>query len=369
MDTQKLPHENTRPVRVGSVQLGGGSPVVVQSMCTKSTSDPQAVLLQIDQLAQEGCELIRVAVPSSVALEGFQEICKRSCLPVIADIHFDFRLALEAVRHGAAALRINPGNIGDMTKVDAVIDSCAEASIPIRIGVNAGSLDEKYQDKSDWSLPEKLVGSAVSFVQHFEKRGFQDIVLSAKAHDVRTTVESYRRLSRELPHIPLHIGVTEAGTLRQGSIKSAVGLGILLHEGIGDTLRVSLTADPVEEIKVAWDILASLGIRRRSPEIVSCPTCGRCQVNLVDIANEVSDRLAKIQAPLSVAVMGCAVNGPGEAKDADLGVACGRGQGILFSKGQPIKKVREEDIIPALFEEIERRLVSLQTADAAERKN
>lgn len=361
MTQQQLPYEKTRPVWVGSVQVGGGSPTVVQSMCTKSTSQPDKVLAQIAELAAEGCELIRVAIPSSAALEGFQEICSRSCLPVIADIHFDYRLALEAVKRGASALRINPGNIGDMAKVDAVIDCCAEANVPIRIGVNAGSLDEKFQDKHDWSLPDKLVGSAASFVEHFEARGFQQIVLSAKAHDVRTTIESYRRLSRELPQIPLHIGVTEAGTLRQGSIKSAVGLGALLYEGIGDTLRVSLTADPVEEIKVAWDILASLGIRRRSPEIVSCPTCGRCQVNLVDIANEVSDRLNKIQAPLSVAVMGCAVNGPGEAKDADLGVACGRGQGILFSKGKAIRKVKEEDIIPALFEEIEKRIHTQDT--------
>ncbi len=350
--------DKTRALFVGNVQVGGGAPVSVQSMCTEPTTEPERVLSQIKGLEELGCELVRVAIPHSKALDGFEQICAASVIPVIADIHFDYRLAIEASKRGAKALRINPGNIGSMDKVDAVIEAAAQANIPIRIGVNAGSLDPYYREKGGWSLPDKLVASSQAFVEHFEKRGYEDIALSAKAHDVNTTVETYQRLSRELPHIPLHIGVTEAGTLRQGTVKSALGLGLLLSQGIGDTMRVSLTADPKEEVKVAWDILASLSLRRRSPEIISCPTCGRCQVDLVSLANEVTEHLSTLKADLSVAVMGCAVNGPGEAKDADLGVACGKGMGILFSKGEMIKKVPEEEILSALYAEIEKRTIS-----------
>ena len=268
--TQKLPRELTRRVMVGNVAVGGGAPVSVQSMCTTKTADAAATLAQIRRLADAGCEIIRVAIPNAESLDGFERICAESPLPVIADIHFDYRLALGAAARGAAALRVNPGNIGSWDRVDAVIDACGEAGIPIRIGVNAGSLDEKVAARQDLTLPEKLVASAEGFVEHFRDRGFLDVVLSAKAHSVPTTLATYRALSKALPEVPLHVGVTEAGTLRQGTVKNAAGVGILLEEGIGDTMRLSLTADPVEEVAVAWELLSALGLRRRSPELVSC---------------------------------------------------------------------------------------------------
>jgi (E)-4-hydroxy-3-methylbut-2-enyl-diphosphate synthase len=323
-------------------------------MLNTQTEDADACLAQIAALEAAGCELARVAVPSAEALEGFGRICEASPLPVIADIHFDSRLALEAVRLGAAKLRINPGNIGSWEKVDAIIDAAGAARIPIRIGVNAGSLAREFAERTELTLPERLAASAVSFVEHFSARGFEDVVLSAKAHDVRATVETYRLLASELPQVPLHLGVTEAGTLRQGTVKSAAALGALLLEGIGDTLRVSLTAEPVEEVRVAWELLAACGLRRRTPELVSCPTCGRCQVDLIAIADEVQQRLQEIPKPLTVAVMGCVVNGPGEAREADVGVACGVGKGAIFSEGRVLYTVAEGQIISALFEEIER---------------
>jgi (E)-4-hydroxy-3-methylbut-2-enyl-diphosphate synthase len=347
-------HEATNQVSVGGVLIGGGAPVVVQSMLTTSTEDPDACLTQIAALQSAGCELVRLAIPSAAALPSFGRICEQSPLPVIADIHFDFRLALEAVRLGAAKLRINPGNIGDWDMVDAIIDAAGAADIPIRVGVNAGSLAQEFAERDDLTLPEKLVESAILFVDHFEERGFNHLVLAAKAHDVRTTVDAYQALSAKLPHIPLHLGVTEAGTFLQGTVKSAAGLGALLLQGIGDTLRVSLTADPVEEVRVAWELLAACGLRRRSPELVSCPTCGRCEVDLIPIAEEVSRRLQQIHKPISVAVMGCIVNGPGESKGADVGVACGRGKGAIFSEGKIMYSVAEDQIVDALFEEIDR---------------
>lgn len=347
--------EKTRAVHVGSVQVGGGAPVSVQSMCTTKTDDPKATLAQIEELAQAGCEIIRVAIPQASCLDGFQQICEESPLPVVADIHFDYKLALAAAKRGAAALRINPGNIGSIERVDAVIDEAGEQGIPIRIGVNAGSLDRSFDDRDDLSLSEKLVASAASYVEHFETRGFFDIVVSAKAHSVPITLETYRSISCELPHIPLHVGVTEAGTLRQGTVKNCAGVGILLEQGIGDTLRLSLTADPVEEIKVAWDLLAALGLRRLHPELVSCPTCGRCQVKLIEMAEQISSRLEQVKAPISVAVMGCVVNGPGEARDADIGIACGKGSGLLFAHGQKIRTVAEDQLVDELFHEIAER--------------
>jgi len=286
------------------------------------------------------------------ALPGFAEIVAASPLPVVADVHFDHTIAIDAARMGAAKLRINPGNIGDMSRVDAVIEAAGEACIPIRIGVNAGSLAKEYEEL-DWPLAQKLAASAVAFCRHFESRGFTDIVVSAKASSVNYTVDSYRRLAAEIDY-PLHIGVTEAGTALSGTVKSAAGLGILLAEGIGDTLRVSLTADPVEEVRVGWEILAALDIRRRSPELISCPTCGRCQVDLIPIANEVAERLADRHTPIKVAVMGCAVNGPGEAREADIGVAAGRGVGLIFAHGETLRKVPEAEIVDALFAEIDR---------------
>lgn len=351
---QGLARERTRRVMVGSVPLGGGSPVVVQSMTCTPTVDADATLAQVNALVDAGCDLVRVTVPSREALGPFERICRESPVPIVADIHFDYRLAIGAVRAGAAKLRINPGNIGDWERVDAVIDAAGEAGAAIRIGVNAGSLDKRIAERDGLTQPEKLVASSLEFVEHFEKRGFDDIVLSAKAHSVPTTIETYRALSRELPHVPLHLGVTEAGTVQQGTIKSAVGLGVLLAEGIGDTMRVSLTADPVEEPPVCWGILQSLGLRRRSPELVSCPTCGRTQVDLIGLAEEVAERLKGCTKPISVAVMGCVVNGPGEASDADVGVACGRGVGMVFRHGEVIRKVPEDQIVDALMEEIDR---------------
>lgn len=351
---QGLARERTRRVMVGSVPLGGGSPVVVQSMTCTPTVDADATLAQVNALVDAGCDLVRVTVPSREALGPFERICRESPVPIVADIHFDYRLAIGAVRAGAAKLRINPGNIGDWERVDAVIDAAGEAGAAIRIGVNAGSLDKRIAERDDLTQPEKLVASSLEFVEHFEKRGFDEIVLSAKAHSVPTTIETYRALSRELPHVPLHLGVTEAGTVQQGTIKSAVGLGVLLAEGIGDTMRVSLTADPVEEPPVCWGILQSLGLRRRGPELVSCPTCGRTQVDLIGLAEEVAERLKGCTKPISVAVMGCVVNGPGEASDADVGVACGRGVGMVFRHGEVIRKVPEDQIVDALMEEIDR---------------
>ena len=350
-----LPHDNTRPVAVGSVTVGGGAPVSVQSMTNTPTADAEATLAQIRALEEAGCEIIRLTVNTQEAVGGFAEAVRRSPIPVVADIHFDHRLAIAAIQAGAAGVRINPGNIGSWERVDQVIDAAKEAGCAIRIGVNAGSLDRAYDERADLTLPEKLVASACDHVAHFEERGFYDIVVSAKAHDVRTTLDTYRMLSQRLPQVPLHLGVTEAGTLRQGTVKSAVGLGILLAEGIGDTMRVSLTADPVEEPPVAWEILQSLGLRRRTPELVSCPTCGRTQVDLIPIAQEVERRLSSLRLPISVAVMGCVVNGPGEARGADIGVACGRGVGLVFAGGETLRKVPEDQIVDALFQEIARR--------------
>lgn len=337
---------------VGSVAVGGGAPVSVQSMTTTDTRDPAATLAQIARLAEAGCEIVRVAIPHADALDGFTAVCEGSPLPVVADIHFDHRLAIEASRRGAAKLRINPGNIGSIERVDAVIEAAGEAGVAIRIGVNAGSLAHEYDEK-DWPLADKLVASAVAFCEHFTSRGFEDIVVSAKASSVNATVDAFRKLSAQVDH-PLHIGVTEAGTVRAGTVKSAAGLGILLAEGIGDTMRVSLTADPVEEVLVAWDLLGALDLRRRSPELVSCPTCGRCEVDLIGLAEKVEALLRTRTTPIKVAVMGCVVNGPGEARDADLGVAAGKGLGIIFANGQSIRKVPEDQILDALTTELDR---------------
>lgn len=337
---------------VGGVPLGGGAPCVVQSMLNLPLQDIEGNLKQIDRLADAGCELVRIAIPHKKDLDNFEEICKRSVLPVIADIHFSAEIAIEAARRGAAKLRINPGNIGGLGACVPVLEAAREAGIPIRIGVNAGSLDADLAARNDLSLSEKLVESARGYVAFCEEQGFYDVVVSAKAHDVPTTVEAYRLLSEQLPSIPLHIGVTEAGTLFQGLVKSASGLGILLEQGIGDTMRISLTDDPVEEVRACWMLLSALGLRRRDPELVSCPTCGRCQVDLIALAKEVEKRLKEVHRPIQVAVMGCVVNGPGEAADADIGVACGKGSGIVFAHGKTLRKVEEAAIVDVLMEEI-----------------
>lgn len=348
------PNQTTRQVKVGKVTLGGGAPCVVQSMLNLPLKDVEGNLAQIERLAEAGCELIRIAIPHKRDLNYFEEICQKSVLPVIADIHFSAEIAIEAAKRGAAKLRINPGNIGGLEACVPVLEAARNAGIPIRIGVNAGSLDEDLAARNDLTLPEKLAESARGYVEFCESQGFYDLVVSAKAHDVPTTVEAYRLLSKTLPTIPLHIGVTEAGTLFQGLIKSASGLGILLEQGIGDTLRISLTDDPVEEVRACWMLLSALGLRRRDPELVSCPTCGRCQVDLISIAKEVEDRLKEIHRPLQVAVMGCVVNGPGEAADADIGVACGKGSGVIFTHGKTLRKVEEAAIVDVLMEEIGR---------------
>ena len=325
------PNQKTRQVHVGNVALGGGAPVVVQSMLNAPADDAQANLAQIQQLADAGCEVVRMAIPRRSCLDTFQAVCEESPLPVVADVHFDATIAIEAARRGAAKLRINPGNIGGLAKTDAVLDAAGQAGIPIRIGVNAGSLDQALAERNDLSLPEKLAASARQYVEYCEGRGFHDLVVSAKAHDVMTT---------------------EAGTTFQGVIKSASGLGILLEQGIGDTMRISLTDDPVTEMRACWALLGALDLRRRNPELISCPTCGRCQVDLIGLAQEVERRIADLDKPLKVAVMGCVVNGPGEAADADIGVACGKGVGVVFRHGQTVRKVEEGAIVDALLEEI-----------------
>ena len=353
MEQGERPTLGTRQVMVGDVPLGGGAPVVVQSMLNAPAKDVEANLAQIAALAEAGCEVVRMAIPHRDCLDAFAAVCAVSALPVVADIHFDAQIAIEAARRGAAKLRINPGNIGGLEATDAVIEAAREAGIPIRIGVNAGSLDAALAARDDLTLPEKLAASASDYVRHFEERGFRDIVVSAKAHDVQATIDTYRLLAARIPAVPLHIGVTEAGTAFQGIIKSACGLGVLLEQGIGDTLRISLTDDPVTEVRACWTLLGALDLRRRSPELISCPTCGRCQVNLIGLASEVEQRLANVKSPVKVAVMGCVVNGPGEAADADIGVACGAGTGVVFSHGKIVRKVRESEIVDALMEEIE----------------
>ena len=353
MVREERPSQGTRQVMVGDVPMGGGAPVVVQSMLNAPAKDVEANLAQIAALAEAGCEVVRMAIPHRDCLDAFAAVCAASPLPVVADIHFDAQIAIEAARRGAAKLRINPGNIGGLEATDAVIEAAREAGIPIRIGVNAGSLDSALAARDDLTLPQKLAASAADYVRHFEERGFHDIVVSAKAHDVQATIDTYRLLAAEIPTVPLHIGVTEAGTAFQGIIKSACGLGVLLEQGIGDTLRISLTDDPVTEVRACWTLLGALNLRRRTPELISCPTCGRCQVNLIGLAQEVEQRLASVASPVKVAVMGCVVNGPGEAADADIGVACGAGTGVVFSHGKIVRKVSESEIVDALMEEIE----------------
>ncbi|MEG2628548.1 MAG: flavodoxin-dependent (E)-4-hydroxy-3-methylbut-2-enyl-diphosphate synthase [Raoultibacter sp.] len=354
MDTVVKPNSATRRIQVGKVALGGGAPCVVQSMLNAPATDVAANLSQIEALAAAGCEVVRMAIPHANSLDAFEAVCAASPLPVVADIHFSADLAIEAARRGAAKLRINPGNIGGLEKTKPVLAAARAAGIPIRIGVNAGSLDAALAARSDLTLPQKLAQSAADYVRFCHQQDFFDVVVSAKAHDVMATVATYRLLAREIPQVPLHIGITEAGTLFQGVIKSACGLGILLEEGIGDTLRISLTDDPVQEIRACWTLLGALDLRRRGPEIISCPTCGRCQVDLIALAKQVDAHLQTLDAPLKVAVMGCVVNGPGEAADADIGVACGNGVGVIFAQGKILRKVSACAIVETLVEEIEK---------------
>lgn len=342
--------KKTKEINIGGVKIGAGRPIAVQSMTNTYTGDIEATCKQIEDLEKAGCQIVRVAVPDEISAMAISKIKERINIPLVADIHFDYRLAIKSIESGADKIRINPGNIGGSDKVRAVVDAAKEKSIPIRIGVNSGSIEKEFMEKYG-RTSRALVESALKHVDLLEKFGFYDIVISLKATDVNTTIDSYMMMSERVNY-PLHIGITEAGTPWLGTIKSAVGLGILLWQGIGDTMRVSLTGDPVEEVKVAHQILKALGLEKKGIELISCPTCGRCNIDLIGIANEVEKRLQGVDKDIKVAIMGCAVNGPGEARDADIGIAGGRGFGLLFKKGEIVKKVPEKDIVEELIEYI-----------------
>lgn len=356
------PRRLSRPVRLGSVVIGGGGPIVVQSMCNTDTRDVAATTSQIAALAEAGCEVVRVAVPDAEAAEALPAIVRASPIPVVADIHFDHRLALAALQAGVHGLRLNPGNIRDPDKVRAVVRAARERGVPIRIGVNAGSLPPLEEEPGrppptlkevQATLPKRMVQAALGHIRILEELDFHDIVVSLKAFDVPITVAANRLLARQVPY-PLHIGITEAGLPWAGTIRSAVGIGILLFEGLGDTIRVSLTGDPVEEVRVAYEILRALDLRRRGPTLISCPTCGRTEVDLVRLAEEVERRLQGLPAAITVAVMGCVVNGPGEARMADYGIAAGRGRGVIFRHGEVVGSAPEGKLVEALLTEIGR---------------
>ena len=346
----------TRQLEVGKVKVGGGAPIAVQSMTNTKTSDPVATLEQINRLAEAGCDIVRCAVPDIAAAEGLKTIVKESPIPVIADIHFDYKLALAAIEAGVDGLRLNPGNIGGNDRVAAVVEAAKKRNIPIRIGVNAGSLPKDLLEKYGHPTPEALVEAAWRHIRILEEMDYKNIKISLKAHDVPLTLAAYRLMASQCDY-PLHVGITEAGTVNSGIIKSAVGIGTLLAEGIGDTIRVSLTGDPVREVKVGFEILKSLGLREYGPTLISCPNCGRTQINLEKLALEVERRLTEITEPITVAVMGCVVNGPGEAREADVGIAGGINEGLIFRKGEVLKKVAEADIIDELFAEIDKILL------------
>ena len=344
--------KKTRQITVGGVKVGGGAPIVVQSMTKTFTHDVAATVAQIKRLETAGCELVRVAVPDQAAVEAIGPVKEQISIPLIADIHFDYRLALGAVRAGADALRINPGNIGGAKKVKAVAELAADRDVPIRVGVNAGSLEKDLLKKHGSATPEAMVESALRHVDLLRSFDFHDIKLSIKASDVARTVNAYRLFSSQTD-LPLHVGVTEAGGLVSGTVKSALGIGMLIAEGIGDTIRVSLTRDPVDEVRVGFEILKALKIRQRGPEIVSCPTCGRCDIDLVDVVERVESALLKDTTCVQLAIMGCVVNGPGEARESDIGIAGGRGHGVLFKKGKVVRKVPEDRLVDTLLEEVE----------------
>ena len=340
-----------REVTVGGVKIGGNNPISIQSMTNTDTRNVKETVDQIKRLETAGCEIIRVAVPDMEAAAAVGEIKKQIKIPLVSDIHFDYRLALECIKNGVDKVRINPGNIGDKERVKMVVDACRKRNIPIRIGVNGGSLEKELLKKYGKPTADALVESALGHVKILEDLDFSDIVVSIKVSDVPTMLEAYRKFNK-ISDIPLHVGVTEAGTKQAGMVKSAVGIGALLSEGIGNTMRVSLTADPVEEIYAAKEILKVLGLRKQGAELISCPTCGRTRINMIPIAEEMEKRLRDIDKDVKVAVMGCAVNGPGEAREADIGVAGGVGEGLIFKKGEILRKVKEDEIIPALMEEI-----------------
>ena len=342
----------TRQIHIGAVAIGGGAPVSVQSMTNTKTQDAQATVRQIEALAAAGCDIVRLAVPDKESAANIGRIKAQTKVPLVADIHFDYRLALQAIEQGIDALRLNPGNIGGAENVRRVAEAAKARGIPIRIGVNAGSLDKRLLAKYGGVTAEALVESALEHVRLLEEQDFHDMKISLKAHDVPLTLAAYRLMSERCDY-PLHLGITEAGTVRSGIIKSAVGIGALLAEGIGDTLRVSLTGDPIVEVRVAREILKSLGLRDYGPTLISCPTCGRTAIDLPSIAERVEERLSGIARPIQVAVMGCVVNGPGEARGADVGIAGGKGVGLVFRKGEVVRQVKEEELVEELFREID----------------
>lgn len=359
-----LSRKQTRLLHLGSVSIGGGEPIVVQSMTNTDTRDVEATLVQIRRLVGAGCEMVRVAVPDKVAAQALRAIHDRCPVPLIADIHFDYRLAIMALEAGLEGLRINPGNIGERRHVDAVVDAAKMRGAVIRVGVNSGSVEKGLVEQYGGPTPEAMVESALRHVRMLEGRGFYETKISLKSSSVPHTITAYRLLAERCDY-PLHLGVTEAGGVLRGAIKSSVGLGILLAEGIGDTLRISLTADPEEEMLVAWELLRALGLRRRGPEIVSCPTCGRTEIDLIALAQKVEQRLASESEPVKIAVMGCVVNGPGEAREADLGIAGGRDKGILFRKGEIIRSVRGQDaLLQAFMEELDKLLAERHAQSA-----
>ena len=343
-----IKRRNSKQIRIGDIKIGGDAPISVQSMCNTDTRDVSTTLKQINELAESGCEIVRLAVLNKDAAEALKEIVKKSPVPLVADIHFDYRLAIQAINNGINALRLNPGNIGKRENVEKVVSLAKQQQIPIRIGVNAGSLEKELMDK-EIPLSEKMVQSALKHIQILEDLDFDLIKVSLKSSDVLTTIEAYRLIAQKIEY-PLHLGVTEAGTLRGGIIKSSVGLGTLLAEGIGDTIRVSLTEDPVEEVSAGFDILKSLGLRTRGVNFVSCPTCGRTQIDLISLAKKVEEKFKNFDKPITIATMGCAVNGPGEAKHADFGIAGGINEGYVFKKGEIVAKVPEDKLIEKLEE-------------------
>ena len=347
-----IKRKETKEVTIGNLHLGGNNPVVIQSMCNTDTRNVEKTVKQIHELEKEGCELVRVAVLDMEAAQAIQQIKKQIHIPLVADIHFDYKLALEVMRNGIDKVRINPGNIGAEERIKQVVEMAKEKKIPIRIGVNSGSLEKYLIEKYHGVTPQGLVESALNHVKILEKYHFEDIVVSIKASNVAFSLDAYSLLSESIPY-PIHVGITEAGTVWSGSIKSAVGIGAILSKGIGDTIRVSLTGNPVEEVKVAKEILKSLDLRKFGIEFISCPTCGRTQIDLISIANEVEEKCRKLNKNIKVAVMGCIVNGPGEAREADIGIAGGKGEGLLFKKGEIIRKVPENQLIDELMKEIE----------------
>ena len=341
----------TKTVKIGSKVIGGGNPILIQSMTNTKTEDVAATVAQINKLAAAGCDIIRCAVPTMEAAEALTEIKKQVTIPVVADIHFDYRLAIAAIEHGADKIRINPGNIGSRERVQAVVDAARERQIPIRVGVNSGSLEKDLVEKYHGVTAEGIVESALDKAKMIEDMGYDNLVISIKSSDVMMCVKAHELIAEKTDH-PLHVGITEAGTIISGNIKSSIGLGLILSQGIGDTIRVSLTGDPLEEIKSAKLILKTLGLRKGGIEVVSCPTCGRTRIDLIGLANQVENMVADIPLDIKVAVMGCVVNGPGEAKEADIGIAGGCGEGLLIKKGEIVKKVKEEELLETLRQEL-----------------